>query len=115
MIRKQNEMAVEERLNSHGGPGKMLIKHYFRSNEFTAKCRMCAKLTLSPGSGIGLHKHAADDEIFIILKGEGILDEGTTKTKVREGDAILTGNGASHAVTNDGKTDLEMAAVIITY
>jgi len=98
-----------------GGPGKVSVRHYFKPDEFKAKCRICARLTLPPGAGIGTHKHETEDEIFLILKGEGMMDDGTTKTRVREGDAILTGNGASHAITNDGRTDLEIAAVVMCY
>jgi mannose-6-phosphate isomerase-like protein (cupin superfamily) len=115
MIRKPKDMPAEDRPNMRGGPGTVTLKHYFKPEDFKSKCRLCAKLTLPPGAGIGVHKHETEDEVFIILKGQGILDDGSTKTKVAEGDSILTGNGASHAITNDGTTDLEIAAVIMTY
>ena len=52
----------------------------------------------------------------ILAVGDGkILDDGKVQTRVSSGDAILTGNGGIHAVTNDGKEDLEMIAMIMCY
>jgi mannose-6-phosphate isomerase-like protein (cupin superfamily) len=56
-----------------------------------------------------------EDELFVIEKGSGLLDDGQSRTPVAEGDAILTGNGASHAIANTGTTDLEILAVIMCY
>ncbi len=37
------------------------------------------------------------------------------ETRISAGDSVLTGKGASHAVKNDGKEDLEIIAVIMCY
>lgn len=115
MIRQQVEMDVEDRANMRGGPGTVTVRHCFKPAEFTAKCRLCSVLTLPPGAGIGEHKHDGEDEVYFVLKGTGILDDGKVKTRVGPGDAILTGNGGSHAIVNDGTADLEMIAVIMCY
>jgi len=98
-----------------GGPGTVTVRHYFKSDELRAKSRLCAHLTLPPGAGIGVHQHEKEDEVYIILSGSGLLDDGKTRTRVSAGDAVLTGNGESHAITNDGAQPLEIAAVIMSY
>ncbi|MDD4870787.1 MAG: cupin domain-containing protein [Kiritimatiellae bacterium] len=115
MIRKAADLKTEIRDKMRGGPGAVTIHHFFGKPEFTANVRLCARLVLPPGAGIGEHKHEGEDEVYIVTRGCGILDDGTTKTRVSAGDAILTGNGGSHAVTNDGTDDLEMIAVIMCY
>lgn len=115
MIRRDDEQAIEVRKNMRGGPGEVTVRHYFKTDEMKSKCRLCARLTLPPGAGIGVHQHTAEDEVYLILSGSGVLDDGTTKTRVGSGDAVLTGNGESHAIANDGAEPLEMVAVILCY
>jgi mannose-6-phosphate isomerase-like protein (cupin superfamily) len=108
-------MDVEVREKMRGGAGSVTIRHFFKKDEFKAKSRLCARLTLPPGAGIGPHKHENEDEVYIVIKGNGMLDDGKTKTFVSTGDAILTGRGESHAITNTGGTILEIVAVIMSY
>ncbi len=115
MIRTRSEMEAETRDRMRGGEGAVTIMHYFKRDEFTAKARLCAKLSLPPGAGIGPHRHAEEDEVYIITRGSGTLDDGQDKTRVSAGDAILTGNGESHAIANDGDEPLELIAMIMCY
>ena len=115
MIRKESEMKTEGREKMRGGDGMVTIRHYFGKDDFTANVRLCAKLILPPGAGIGSHQHDREDEVYIVTKGSGILDDGKTQTLVSEGDAVLTGKGESHAIRNDGTEDLELTAVIMCY
>ncbi|MBM4149246.1 MAG: cupin domain-containing protein [Lentisphaerae bacterium] len=115
MIHRPDDMQTEVRANMRGGRGSVTVRHLFQKEEITARTRLCAELVIPPGAGIGIHEHAAEDEIYIITAGSGILDDGGARTRVKAGDAVLTGNGASHAVENDGSEDLRMFAVIINY
>ena len=115
MIRKMADMDTEVRENMRGGAGSVTFRHMFKKEEFTAPVRLCSVLTIPPGSGIGSHEHLTEDEIYIVTQGAGMLDDGKTKTRVAKGDTILTGNGASHAIHNDGQEALELMAIIICY
>ena len=115
MIRKFADMECEVREHMRGGPGTVTVRHLFKQEEFTAKVRLCATCIIPPGAGIGPHTHETEDEVYIVTRGTGILDDGETKTRVNTGDAILTGNGASHAIFNDGAEPLELTAFIATY
>lgn len=115
MIRKASQMETEVRGEMRGGAGNVTIQHFFRKNEITARTRLCSRLTLPPGASIGLHKHEGEDELFIVTRGKGLIDDGKTKESVEAGDAILTGKGESHAVINNGQEVLEMIAIIMLY
>lgn len=115
MIRKMAEMETEVRENMRGGAGSVTFRHLFKKDEFTASVRLCAALTIPPGAGIGSHEHLTEDEIYIVTRGAGMLDDGKTKTRVSVGDAVLTGNGESHAIHNDGEEPLELMAIIACY
>jgi len=115
MIRKASEMREQVRENMRGGAGAALIRHCFEKDEMTANCRLCSVLTLKPGAGIGMHRHENEDEVFIVIRGTGVMDDGKTRTRVSAGDATLTGKGEGHAVHNDGDEDLVIAAIIMGY
>jgi len=115
MIRKAHEQQSEVRNEMRGGRGAVTMRHYFRKDEIKARCRLCSRLILPAGSSIGMHKHETEDELFIIERGTGIIDDGFRKTEVTAGDAILTGNGEEHALINSGKEPLEVTAIIMCY
>lgn len=98
-----------------GGQGQVAFQYLFQKEEIKAKTRLCARLTLAPGASIGAHRHEGEDELYVIIKGSGILDDGHSRTRVSAGAAILTGAGESHALENDGSTPLELLAVIMLY
>ena len=115
MIRRESECKVEVREKMRGGSGSVRIAHFWLPQELKAKSRLCARLTLQPGSSIGFHEHNGEDEVYVILRGRGIVDEGGQKVQVAAGDTVLTGNGAGHAIAAVGTEPLEMLAVIMTY
>ena len=115
MIRKASEVAVEVRDKMRGGTGQVTIQHFFKPDEFKARVRLCARLVLPPGAGIGRHTHETEDEVYIVTRGSGILDEGERQVRVTAGDSVLTGRGESHAIRNDGTETLEIIAVIACY
>ena len=115
MIRKASEVEVEVRDKMRGGAGQVTIQHFFKPDDFKARVRLCARLVLPPGAGIGRHTHDTEDEVYIIVRGSGILDEGERQVRVSAGDSVLTGRGESHAIRNDGTEALEIIAVIACY
>ena len=115
MIKKQSVQASEVRKNMRAGPGEVVIRHYFNKEDFSARCRLCAQLVLAPAAGIGPHQHTDEDEVFIIQQGRGVLNEDGRETEVVAGDAILTGKGATHSITNTGDEELVITAVIMHY
>jgi len=115
MITRNHEAIVEDRANMRGGLGTVRLEHWFKPEHFKAKIRLCTRMTIAPGATIGEHSHEADDEIYIVLSGQGRILENGEWQDIRPGDAILTGNGASHSVENTGDEPLVIAAVIILY
>jgi mannose-6-phosphate isomerase-like protein (cupin superfamily) len=115
MIRRRSEMRRETRERMRGGEGTVAFEHLFEKDEFKARVRLCSRLSLPPGAGIGPHAHEGEDEVYIVLSGAGLLDEGQGPVRVSAGDAVLTGRGQSHAIRNDGAEPLELIAVIACY
>jgi mannose-6-phosphate isomerase-like protein (cupin superfamily) len=115
MIKKKSSQEIETRENMRGGAGKITVRHYLKPEEIKARTRLCSELILPPGASIGPHDHIDEDEIYLIQKGRGLMTDGGKEFEVAEGDAILTGQGASHSIKNTGSGDLVVTAIILKY
>lgn len=115
MISRKEEQSTEEHDNMRGGKGTITLRHYLKPESMRSNVRLCAELIVPPRAGVGLHQHDNEDEIYIVTAGSGLISEDGEDKRVNPGDAILTGNGAAHAVYNDGDSILKITAVIITY
>jgi len=62
------------------------------------------------------HTHHANEEMFFVIEGEGILRRGDSEYPVRQGDVIAcpAGTGAAHQISNTGEADMKYLAVSTT-
>ena len=112
MITRNSEMRSEIRQNMRGGDGAVTIEHWFKPDDFGAKLRLCARMTIPPGASIGTHVHENEDEIYIVISGRGLIEENGKWVEIAAGDAILTGHQGSHGVRNNHDQPLIIAAII---
>jgi len=108
-------MEVEYREKMRDGKGTVKVTHLVKKEDFQAKVRLCAHLSIPVGGSIGFHHHLDEDEVYIITKGKGILYTGDEAIPVEVGDSVLTGQGAGHSIANAGNTELELISFIAKY
>lgn len=107
-VQQARDIAVEQP-GPHDGTGTTTAYPFFEdAQDFDLIFRQRA---LHPGASIGEHRNDKD-EIYYVISGEGeLLLDGRRRT-VGPGDAILTRNGSTHALTQRGKQDL---VIIVVY
>ena len=114
MVIHRNEMKVEDKERMRDGEGNTHFV-YLLDGSTQKNARMFAEVTLNPGSSIGYHRHDSETEYYFILSGAGLVNDDGKEVQVKQGDAIVTGNGASHSIKNTGSVPLVFHAVIVTY
>ena len=114
MVIRRSGMKTEIKEKMRGGNGNTAIMHIVGC-ENEKNIRLLAELTLQPGCSIGMHNHENETEYYIILSGTGTVNDNGTDTEINAGDAVITGNGASHSISNTGAVPLVFHAVIVTY
>ena len=60
------------------------------------------------------HSHSAEEEMFFIVKGEGLLRYGTETRRIRAGDVIccpVGGPETAHQIVNDSDADLAYLSI----
>lgn len=115
MIKRFDELKKEVVSNFRGGKGELEMTHFLEvgKDEFKGKGRLYCKNVLKPGSSIGLHEHVGDFETYVVLSGEGLINDNGEETPVKPGDVIITKNGEKHSLENTGSVDLEVMALIL--
>lgn len=115
MIKNAYEMISEIKHQMRDGKGSVELTHIFKQDELKGKARLIARITINSGCSIGLHEHVAEEEIFYIINGKGIINDNGIEREVSAGDAVLTGDGASHSIENKENVPLILLAVILVY
>jgi quercetin dioxygenase-like cupin family protein len=108
IIQRDAEVA-EQQPGPHKGGGQT-IGHSFFSKVPNLEI-VFRKRVLKPGSAIGYHKQA-EDEIYYVLSGRGLMKLDDKDYEVGPGTAILTRTGSSHGLKQVGNDDL---VIIINY
>ena len=106
------KITVNEKMR--GGEGKAEILHLVNC-ENEKNIRLLAEVTLQPGCSIGNHSHDSETEYYLILSGNGVVNDNGVDVQIKAGDSIITGNGASHSISNTGDVPLVFHAVIVTW
>ena len=88
----------------HEGRGLVKIASLF-GRELAQPLRFLHYTVLPPGTSIGRHTHANDQEVYIVLEGCGIAEIQGRETPVRKGDVILNRPFGTHALYNTSDSD----------
>lgn len=70
-------------------------------------------LSVVPAGGrIGLHTHGPDDEeIYVIVDGEGFMTVDDRRVPVASGDVVVNRPSGSHSLENTGSTPLRLVII----
>ena len=112
---KKEELKTWDREKVGGGQGVLSGVFSFTRHD-TAKedaIKEIGWMTLLPGASIGMHKHEANEDAYIIVSGTGIFigDDGK-EIPVKAGDITIARKGQSHALINNGKEPLYFLDVV---
>ena len=112
MIVKRSQLKKELREKMRGGKGTIAITHYCDESSIN-NCRLLGEIVIPVGGSIGEHQHVNETEFYIIHSGKGEVNSDGVISSVEPGDVVITGNGASHSISNSGNSDLVLSAIII--
>src|SRR5262245_12397765 len=108
VVERDGEVRTNES-GPHEGGGQTVAYSFFK-NAPDLKL-VFRKRALKPGSAIGYHEQA-EDEIYYVLSGRGVMTLNGKSFDVGPGDAILTRPGSSHGLKQAGPDDL---VILINY
>ena len=99
------------RESSHDGDGFVTVQNVFQPSDFKGGWDHAVRTVMPAGTSIGVHKHGQNEEMYIILKGEGLMIVDGDEHRVREGDMIQNRPDGSHGLRNDSDADIELLII----
>jgi len=101
----KNYLELKSELTTcHNGEGQVKTVNVF-DKELTSPLNFVHYTVLPPLTSIGLHTHGDDEELYIVLAGEGAMTVDGTESTVKEGDVILNPPFGSHALRNTSESE----------
>lgn len=97
--------------NIHGSNGLCPHASIFKSGDFDTPIRFLNYTVIPSGVGYGLHKHGNDNELYIVLSGEGIYTEDGESIFVKTGSVMLNAPFGTHKIENTGSDDLRILVI----
>ncbi len=111
MIRNFLTCESETYQNSHDGIGEIEIQKVFRRADFQGGWDFALRVVMAPNSSMGIHEHGQDEEMYIILKGEGLMTIEGRERRVGVGDMVLNKPGGTHGLLNDTDSEIELLII----
>ncbi|MGH7151925.1 MAG: cupin domain-containing protein [Planctomycetota bacterium] len=96
---------------AHGGKGEIAFARLFRHDDFRAPISFVDYAVIPPGSSIGEHRHGENEEIYLVLEGEGEMTLEEERFPVGPGTVIVNRAGGLHGLRNTGNADLRIFVV----
>ncbi len=100
-----------ERVRAHGGDGAIGFHRLFDAHDFAAPVHFVDHAVLPPGTSIGLHRHGADEELYLVLEGEGTLVRDGETIAVGPGTVVVNRAGGEHGLRNTGSVPLRLFVI----
>jgi mannose-6-phosphate isomerase-like protein (cupin superfamily) len=94
---------------AHQGEGEIGVVRVAHAEALSGACNFIDHVAMPPGTSIGRHRHAADEEEFyLVLGGEGRMWRDGEEFPVRAGDLIRNPPSAEHGLVNTGAGALRL-------
>lgn len=102
------EMPLGDLVGCHEGEGVLKHVEVFSGEEFDTNIRFFNYTILPPGTTIGNHEHGNDEEVYIVLEGEGMFYLDGTEYPVKAGSVMKNNPFGTHGLRNTGDCDLKL-------
>ena len=99
------KMRPEYVTGCHDGVGTVKIVSMFGEGELKTPLRFLHYTVLPPLTAVGAHAHGDDEEIYILLEGEGVMLVDGEEVAVGKGDVILNKPYGTHALKNTSDSE----------
>lgn len=113
MLEKCTEIAARVGENMRGGSGKVFTYDFLTKEESGGKGRLFGKMVLPVGASIGMHRHEGEFEVYYVISGTGLVNDGSNDFIIEPGDRYLCKDGEEHLLRNNGTEELVIIAVIL--
>ena len=99
--------------SSHNGRGNVDLYEIWGRSDFKSDVDFMDRVVIPPKSTIGYHKHGNNEEIYILLEGQGTMTIDNEPVTVKKGDMILNPAFGEHGLVNDSDSNIDLLVIQI--
>jgi mannose-6-phosphate isomerase-like protein (cupin superfamily) len=100
--------------SSHDGKAVVNLYEIWCNSDFKSKVDFIDRVVVPPGSTIGFHKHGENEEMYVVLEGQGLMQIEGDEIAVNKGDMILNPVGGSHGLVNNSREDIDILVIQVS-
>ena len=111
----KNYLTAKQQLQekSHDGTGVVALYEIWEKADFQSNIDFCDRVVVLPESTIGYHQHGSNEEMYIVLEGEGLMTIEGKNVIVKKGDMILNPARGKHGLVNNSKKNIDLLVIQI--
>ncbi len=114
MIKNFLTATKQDQASSHNGIGTVELYEVWQNTDFKSSIDFFDRVVVPPGSTIGFHKHASNEEMYIVLEGKGKMKIEDDDVIVMKGDMILNPEGGRHGLVNDSDENIDILVIQVS-
>ena len=114
MIRNFYTASKQVQEKSHDGSGSVDLYEIWERADFASNVDFCDRVVIPPGSSVGYHQHGNNEEMYILLAGEGLMTIDGKETVVCTGDMILNPPGGRHGLINNSDVNIDLLVIQVS-
>ncbi len=85
-------------IHARGGQSSYLL---LAAGQFGTRNLAITWVDCPAGSMQGLHQHDTQEQVYVVVRGRGVMIIGDEEQAVGEGDLVFVPPGSAHAIRND--------------
>lgn len=86
-------------INRRGGQDSYLL---VKKGQFGSQNLVVTWVDCAPGGEQQMHVHEAEEQVYIVVRGRGLMKTGDEEQEVAAGTLIFVPSGTAHAIRNTG-------------
>ena len=110
LVLKLDELPLES-VVAHGGEGRIGFHRLLQAADVRGPWNFVDYAVLPPGASIGRHRHGRNEELYLVLEGEGTMQLDGQSFPVRAGHVVLNRPGGEHGLVNTSQAPLRIFVV----
>ncbi len=100
--------------SSHDGTGPVDLYEIWGTSDFNSAVDFMDRMVVPPGTRVGYHQHGNNEEMYVVLSGQGTMTIDGKTVAVGTGDMILNPVGGEHGLHNDSDNDIDLLVIQIS-
>lgn len=99
---------------SHDGTGEYDLFEIWKPADFSSNVDFIDRVVIPPKSSVGYHKHANNEEMYIVLEGQGEMKLNGKKVFIKKGDMILNQPFAEYGLVNNSDCVIDILVIQVS-